>query len=182
VGEAFEAREAELSALEEAKLLEKEAIDITALARVGRSGARHPLSLLQEKISDVFVGMGTSVLEAANTGTPSCVAVENQGEACYGFLHEAPTDSVGDRVDSFPERRLDDVLHSFAFLDIKTRVKIGQADALAVQQKESTLDEFVAAILSAAPMQRIGLRERAILYIVKAYLKVKHWKLERSGS
>jgi phenylalanyl-tRNA synthetase alpha chain len=32
VGEAFEAREAELSAQEEAKLLEKEVIDITALA------------------------------------------------------------------------------------------------------------------------------------------------------
>ncbi|MFY9304666.1 MAG: phenylalanine--tRNA ligase subunit alpha [Rhodoluna sp.] len=63
VGEAFEAREAELSALEEAKLLEKEAIDITALARVARSGARHPLSLLQEKISDVFVGMGWEIAE-----------------------------------------------------------------------------------------------------------------------
>jgi phenylalanyl-tRNA synthetase alpha chain len=63
VAEAFEAREAELSALEEAKLLEKEAIDITALASVARSGARHPLSLLQEKISDVFVGMGWEIAE-----------------------------------------------------------------------------------------------------------------------
>jgi phenylalanyl-tRNA synthetase alpha chain len=63
VGEAFEAREAELSAQEEAKLLEKEVIDITALARVARSGARHPLSLLQEKISDVFVGMGWEIAE-----------------------------------------------------------------------------------------------------------------------
>ena len=63
VSEAFEAREAELSAQEEAKLLEKEAIDITALARVARTGARHPLSLLQEKISDVFVGMGWEIAE-----------------------------------------------------------------------------------------------------------------------
>ena len=63
VGEAFEARESELSAQEEAKLQEKEAIDITALARVARSGARHPLSLLQEKISDVFVGMGWEIAE-----------------------------------------------------------------------------------------------------------------------
>jgi len=131
---------------------------------------------------DVFVGMGTSVLEAANTGTPSCVAVENQGEMCYGFLHEAPTDSVGDRVDGFPERRLDEVLHSFALLDAKARAEIGQADARAAQQKESTLDDFVAAILSAAPMKRIGLRDRAILNCVKAYLKVKHWRLERSGN
>jgi phenylalanyl-tRNA synthetase alpha chain len=63
VSEAFEAREAELSAQEEAKLLEAEAIDVTALARVARIGARHPLSLLQEKISDVFVGMGWEIAE-----------------------------------------------------------------------------------------------------------------------
>jgi phenylalanyl-tRNA synthetase alpha chain len=63
VSEAFEVREAELAALEEAKLLEKEAIDVTALGRLNRTGARHPLSLLQEKISDVFVGMGWEIAE-----------------------------------------------------------------------------------------------------------------------
>ena len=63
VTEAFEARESELSAAEEARLLEKEAIDITALGRIARTGARHPLSLLQEKISDVFVGMGWEIAE-----------------------------------------------------------------------------------------------------------------------
>jgi phenylalanyl-tRNA synthetase alpha chain len=63
VTEAFEARESELSAAEEAELLEKEAIDITALGRIARTGARHPLSLLQEKISDVFVGMGWEIAE-----------------------------------------------------------------------------------------------------------------------
>ena len=63
VTEAFEARESELSAVEEAKLLEKEAIDITALGRIARTGSRHPLSLLQEKISDVFVGMGWEIAE-----------------------------------------------------------------------------------------------------------------------
>lgn len=131
---------------------------------------------------DVFVGMGTSVLEAANTGTPSCVAVENQGEMCYGFLHEAPADSVGDRVDGFPERRLEEVLHSFAILDTNARAQIGQADALAAQQKESTLDDFLAAILSAEPMKPVGLRELAVLNCVKAYLKIKHWKLERSSN
>jgi phenylalanyl-tRNA synthetase alpha chain len=63
VTEAFESRESELSAAEEAELLEKEAIDITALGRIARTGARHPLSLLQEKISDVFVGMGWEIAE-----------------------------------------------------------------------------------------------------------------------
>lgn len=63
ITEAFEAKESTLSAAEEAKLLEKEAIDVTALGRIARTGARHPLSLLQEKISDVFVGMGWEIAE-----------------------------------------------------------------------------------------------------------------------
>lgn len=63
VTEAFASKEAELSAAEEARLLEKEALDITALPRLAKSGARHPLTLLQEKISDVFVGMGWEIAE-----------------------------------------------------------------------------------------------------------------------
>lgn len=63
VSEAFELREQQLGEQEEAKLLEQEAIDVTALPRLSRSGARHPLSLLQEKISDVFVGMGWEIAE-----------------------------------------------------------------------------------------------------------------------
>ena len=63
VSESFEAKELELTAIEEAKLLAAEAIDVTALAEIARVGARHPLSLLQEKISDVFVGMGWEIAE-----------------------------------------------------------------------------------------------------------------------
>ena len=63
VTEAFESKEESLGAAEEAKLLEKEAVDVTAIGRIGRTGARHPLSLLQEKISDVFVGMGWEIAE-----------------------------------------------------------------------------------------------------------------------
>jgi phenylalanyl-tRNA synthetase alpha chain len=63
VTEAFSKREGELYSEEEAKLLEKEAIDITALGAIARIGARHPLTLLQERISDVFVGMGWEIAE-----------------------------------------------------------------------------------------------------------------------
>lgn len=63
VMQAFEAREAQLSNEEEARLLEAEALDVTALPEIGRLGARHPLSLLQEQISDVFVGMGWEIAE-----------------------------------------------------------------------------------------------------------------------
>ena len=143
-----------------------------------------PHSEFDETVSayDVFVGMGTSVLEAAKTGTPSCVAVENHGDASYGFLHEAPTDSVGDQVEGFRERRLHEVLHLFSTLDTDARAKIGEADAQAAQQKESTIENFVGAILSAAPMRQIGLRHWVTLAIVNVYLKVKHWKRDRMNN
>ena len=63
VAEAFEKRESALSLEEEKLQLAGEFLDVTALASPARLGARHPLSLLQEKISSVFVGMGWEIAE-----------------------------------------------------------------------------------------------------------------------
>ncbi|WOQ70352.1 phenylalanine--tRNA ligase subunit alpha [Microbacterium limosum] len=63
VTQALAAREAELAEAETAARLEAERIDITAVPSRTRVGARHPLSLLQEQISDIFVGMGWEIAE-----------------------------------------------------------------------------------------------------------------------
>lgn len=63
VTQALGAREDELAAAETAVRLEAERIDITALAARARVGARHPLTLLQEEIGDIFVGMGWEIAE-----------------------------------------------------------------------------------------------------------------------
>ncbi|GGH50577.1 phenylalanine--tRNA ligase subunit alpha [Microbacterium album] len=63
VAQALAAREAELAEAETAARLEAERVDITAVASRTRVGARHPMSLLQEQISDVFVGMGWEIAE-----------------------------------------------------------------------------------------------------------------------
>lgn len=63
VNQAFAAREAELAAAEVAARLEAERVDITAVASRTRTGARHPLSVMQEQISDLFVGMGWEIAE-----------------------------------------------------------------------------------------------------------------------
>jgi len=137
-----------------------------------------PHSIFDETVSsyDVFVGMGTAVLEAAKTGMPVCVAVENRGDACYGHLHEAPTDSVGDRVEGFPERSLYEVLATFAELGTKERIAIGQKDAAAARLRESTLDEFVTAIVSAAPITEADFFDRTWLSIGKGYLLANYFR------
>ena len=63
VNQALAAREVELAEAETAARLEAERVDITALAQHARVGARHPVSLLQEEISDIFVGMGWEIAE-----------------------------------------------------------------------------------------------------------------------
>ena len=63
VNQAIAAREAEVVTLEEQQRLAAEAIDVTAVATRRRIGARHPLSLLQDRIADIFVGMGWEVAE-----------------------------------------------------------------------------------------------------------------------
>jgi phenylalanyl-tRNA synthetase alpha chain len=60
---AFSSAESVFYAAEQnAKLLE-ESVDITAAPMTQVLGARHPLSLLQDEISDVFIGMGWEIAE-----------------------------------------------------------------------------------------------------------------------
>ncbi|MGK2854185.1 MAG: phenylalanine--tRNA ligase subunit alpha [Microbacteriaceae bacterium] len=63
VGRAVAARESRLVAAEEEAKLSAERVDVTAAASRWRPGARHPLALLQEEISDIFVAMGWEVAE-----------------------------------------------------------------------------------------------------------------------
>lgn len=63
VNQALAAREEELAQAETAARLEAERVDVTAVAERARVGARHPLTLLQEEIADLFVGMGWEIAE-----------------------------------------------------------------------------------------------------------------------
>ena len=63
VNQAFVAKEADIQAAEDAQRLADERVDVTALPSRWQAGARHPLSLLQERIADIFVGMGWEVAE-----------------------------------------------------------------------------------------------------------------------
>ncbi len=60
---AFEVKAAELDAVESVLALQAEAVDLTAAPRVLRRGARHPLSLLMDQVSEVFVGMGWEIAD-----------------------------------------------------------------------------------------------------------------------
>jgi phenylalanyl-tRNA synthetase alpha chain len=63
LNKALAARTEELEAARDAQILVEEAVDVTAAPRRRRAGARHPLSVLQDRVSDIFVGMGWEIAE-----------------------------------------------------------------------------------------------------------------------
>jgi phenylalanyl-tRNA synthetase alpha chain len=63
VNKALADRTAELEAENDARILVEETVDVTAGPRRRRAGARHPLSTLQDRVADIFVGMGWEIAE-----------------------------------------------------------------------------------------------------------------------
>jgi len=61
--EAIEARTAELEAEREARILAEEAVDVSAASPRRSLGGRHPIALMQERLTDIFVGMGWEVAD-----------------------------------------------------------------------------------------------------------------------
>lgn len=60
---AFAARESELAKVAESLAMAAETVDVTTWASHAPVGARHPLSLMQDQISDIFIGMGWEIAE-----------------------------------------------------------------------------------------------------------------------
>ena len=69
VNAALAARQAELEAERDERVLVEEAVDVTLPVERGLVGARHPLETLAEKMCDVFVAMGWEVAEGPEVET-----------------------------------------------------------------------------------------------------------------
>ncbi len=63
VNAALAAQEGTILAAEESARLASEAVDVTEVPTRWRAGARHPLSLLMEEMSDLFISMGWEIGE-----------------------------------------------------------------------------------------------------------------------
>ena len=63
LGKALAARTEVLEAEQAARILREETVDVTTAVRRRRVGARHPLSLTMDRVSEIFVGMGWEIAE-----------------------------------------------------------------------------------------------------------------------
>ena len=60
---ALEARELQLQNEREARMLLEETEDVSIASQIQPSGARHPLTMIAERVEDVFVAMGWEIVE-----------------------------------------------------------------------------------------------------------------------
>jgi phenylalanyl-tRNA synthetase alpha chain len=63
VGQALAARQSQLEAERDARVLVDEAVDVTLPTDRRLEGARHPLTTIMERIDDIFVAMGYEIAE-----------------------------------------------------------------------------------------------------------------------
>lgn len=63
INQSFEEREKTLTAERDTKVLIEERVDVTLPVNRGAQGALHPLTILSNEISDLFIGMGYTVQE-----------------------------------------------------------------------------------------------------------------------
>lgn len=98
-----------------------------------------PYSQFQKVASeaDLFVGMGTAALEAADMGVPTLVALTWSRLGTYGFLDQCPADSIGERVSGEAESNLIDVIASYSACSTIERLEIGLRCRQAVSLKTS---------------------------------------------
>ncbi len=97
VTDAYEARRAELEAARDAAVLVSETIDVTLPAGRAATGARHPITVLSERIADVFVGMGWEVAEGPEVET------EHFNFDALNFLPDHPARTMQDTFHIAPE-------------------------------------------------------------------------------
>lgn len=100
---------------------------------------------------DLFVGMGTALLEAGRIGMPAITAVEATTHETYGFLHQTPLDSVGDRVADAPTRSLQDIIRAFARLSPNEVEAVGKACRESALERSSSVAQVADAMENAEP-------------------------------
>ncbi|MBO5131160.1 MAG: phenylalanine--tRNA ligase subunit alpha, partial [Romboutsia sp.] len=73
---AITSKKEEAKAIEKAKKLAEEVIDVTMPAKPVKVGKKHPISQIIDEVSDIFMGMGFSIAEG-----PEVETVENNFDA-----------------------------------------------------------------------------------------------------
>ena len=106
----------EAKAIEKAKKLAEEVIDVTMPAKPVKVGKKHPISQIIDEVSDIFIGMGFSIAEG-----PEVETVENNFDAL-----NAPKDH--------PSRDMSDTFYINSELLLRTQTSPVQVRTMKSQE------------------------------------------------
>lgn len=99
----------------------------------------------------VFIGMGTSLIEAASLGVPSLVAIESVTQpVTYGLFHRTGNYEIGEQLPGQPEISLRDSLLEIAALNLtayheECRLSREHTDYFSIENVMGKYYQFVAA-------------------------------------
>ncbi|MBY6016083.1 glycosyltransferase [Qipengyuania gaetbuli] len=73
---------------------------------------------------DLFVGMGTAALQAAQLGLPTLLAIDNDPTGVHGFVYDAPFGNVGEADNTESQTSLSDAIVDFITMTDKERLQV----------------------------------------------------------
>lgn len=88
---------------------------------------------------DLFVGMGTAALQAAQLGVPTICAIDSAVDSSYGFMYNAPEGCVGEYIEGMQVASIHDTIKSYAGMNQSERLNIS------MKCRDSTLSYSVSA-------------------------------------
>ena len=126
----------------------------------------------------VFIGMGTTLLEAAAAGVPCIPAVvDDKDAATWGFINQMPYFSVGETVPGTePQKKVEDILHQI-FLSSPAEVEAiitSGRDYVDAYSSDRLMNQFL------AHLTEIECGHRLPLILKVRYLWIRFLKLIRN--
>jgi glycosyltransferase involved in cell wall biosynthesis len=75
---------------------------------------------------DLFVGMGTAVIESAMVGVPSICATINEARCSYGFISDLPFGNVGEVIQGRTPIDITEIIKNYADLSLEARSSLSE--------------------------------------------------------
>lgn len=108
------------------------------------------------KQADIFVGMGTSALEASMLGVPTILAIDKVADSTCGYLYNAPGACVGEAFEGMSLFKFDEYIIRHVNMDDNELVDVSAKCRASAIEKSSNTEE-IAGAFSASEYQKIGI-------------------------
>lgn len=122
---------------------------------------------------DLFVGMGTSALEAAMIGVPTICITVDESTRCYGYINSLPFGNVGERLSYPPTIELADLIQAYSACEPAQRVVLSN-------QSRTAAEKYSMPIFAEA-LANIAFGRRSRLHRVYRKLIAEFYRLMTEG-